>query len=240
MKIFPKIPGLVMKKLLFALIAYMTVGLLFVGCSSSSGSSIDAGDTLPAEDGYRLWLRYEPPGSITDAYREAVQQAVVQGDSETFRAIERELDTALGAMLGSSVSVVKEWTSRPAVIIGTPSTSELVRGLGWKADLDAEGPEGFVIRSCGIDDKPAIVIASAGEIGALYGTFHFLRLLQTGQSIEALSINERPRVQLRLLNHWDNLDGSVERGYAGRSLWQWDELPGKLDPRYTDYARVNA
>ncbi len=43
-----------------------------------------------------------------------------------------------------------------------------------------------------------------------------------------------------MLNHWDNMDGTIERGYAGRSLWQWNELPGTLGPRYVDYARANA
>ena len=43
-----------------------------------------------------------------------------------------------------------------------------------------------------------------------------------------------------MLNHWDNMDGTIERGYAGRSLWQWNELPGTLSPRYVDYARANA
>jgi alpha-glucuronidase len=43
-----------------------------------------------------------------------------------------------------------------------------------------------------------------------------------------------------MLNHWDNLDGSIERGYAGKSLWRWSELPDKIDPRYRDYARANA
>ena len=51
---------------------------------------------------------------------------------------------------------------------------------------------------------------------------------------------EKPKVQLRLLNQWDNLNGSIERGYGGRSLWKWSELPDKLDPRYTDFARANA
>ena len=43
-----------------------------------------------------------------------------------------------------------------------------------------------------------------------------------------------------MLDHWDNLDGSIERGYAGRSLWKWDELPATIDPRLHDYARANA
>ena len=47
-------------------------------------------------------------------------------------------------------------------------------------------------------------------------------------------------LRLRILDHWDNLDGSIERGYAGSSLWRWDELPDRLDRRYTDYARACA
>ena len=43
-----------------------------------------------------------------------------------------------------------------------------------------------------------------------------------------------------MLNHWDNLDGSIERGYAGRSLWDWKALPETVDPRLRDYARANA
>ncbi len=74
----------------------------------------------------------------------------------------------------------------------------------------------------------------------LYGTFHFLRLLQTQQPITNLSIASAPKINIRLLNHWDNLDRTVERGYAGFSLWDWHKLPDYLDPRYTDYARANS
>jgi len=74
----------------------------------------------------------------------------------------------------------------------------------------------------------------------LYGAFHFLRLLQTYQRIDALAITERPHIQHRILNHWDNLDGTVERGYAGGSLWDWHKLPDYKSPRYSDYARANA
>ena len=118
-----------------------------------------------------------------------------------------------------------------AVVIGTPNTSAAIRGLGWQAELTRLGPEGYRIRNARIGNRPVIAIASDGEIGALYGAYHFLRLLQTGQSIDRLDITERPKLQLRMLNHWDNMDGTIERGYAGRSLWQWNELPGTLSPR---------
>jgi alpha-glucuronidase len=143
-------------------------------------------------------------------------------------------------MVGSELRAVQQGIADGAVIVGTPDNSPVIRELGWTADLARQGAEGYVIRATRVEGRPAIVIASAGEIGALYGTFHFLRLVQTGQGVDGLRVAERPRVQLRLLNHWDNLNGSVERGYAGRSLWQWAELPGTVSPRYIDYARANA
>ena len=91
-----------------------------------------------------------------------------------------------------------------------------------------------------IKNKDVTVIAANSELGTLYGAFHFLRLLQTLQPISKLNISEKPKLQLRVLDHWDNLDGSIERGYAGKSLWNWAELPDKVDPRLRDYARANA
>jgi alpha-glucuronidase len=84
------------------------------------------------------------------------------------------------------------------------------------------------------------VIAANNDIGVLYGVFHYLRLVQTGQGVDTLNILSTPKVNHRLLNHWDNLDGHVERGYAGASLWDWWKLPDYKDPRYVDYARANA
>ena len=224
----------------FLSVILAVLAALSAGCPADDSPKQGMAAQIPEEDGYRLWLRYEPLGGLADPYRDVIQQVVVPGDTETVRVIGGELGSALAAMLGSSVSVVKEWTEKPGLIVGTPSTSDLIRGLVKELDLTAAGPEGFVIRAIRIEDQPMIAIASESEVGVLYGTFHFLRLLQTGRSIQDLSLVERPRVQLRLLNHWDNLDGSVERGYAGHSLWQWDELPDKLSPRYTDYARANA
>ena len=68
----------------------------------------------------------------------------------------------------------------------------------------AVGDEGFIIRSLRIDGQPVTVIAANTDIGALYGAFHFLRLMQTGQPIDRLDITEQPALQLRLMNHWDN------------------------------------
>ena len=74
----------------------------------------------------------------------------------------------------------------------------------------------------------------------LHGTFALLRQLQCHRPLAGLALSEAPKIQRRILDHWDNLDGNIERGYAGKSLWQWSALPGTLSQRYTDYARANA
>jgi len=192
------------------------------------------------EDGYKLWLRYAPPGDAVGDYRKIVRLVRVEGASATEEIIRDELRLALKAMLGDAVPPNEHGVRDGAVIAGTPGNSPLVRNLNWTADLRAVGDEGFIIRSARLEKHPVTVIAANTDIGALYGAFHFLRLMQTGRPIRRLDVKERPALQLRLMNHWDNPDGTIERGYAGRSLWQWNELPEKLSPRYADYARADA
>ncbi|HXG63736.1 MAG TPA: alpha-glucuronidase family glycosyl hydrolase, partial [Blastocatellia bacterium] len=211
-------------------IACLTVAILFF-----------TGATAKAEDGYRLWLRYDPlPRQVISAYRSHVTSLVVSGGSATLDAIRAELVNGCAGLLGSPVPVAKEVDRDGAVVVGTPKSSPLIAGLNWGRQLADLGPEGFRIRSVRISSRSVTVIASEGEIGALYGAFHFLRLVQTLQPIDNLDVSQKPRLQLRLLNHWDNLDGSIERGYAGRSLWEWKALPDATDPRLRDYARANA
>jgi alpha-glucuronidase len=195
-----------------------------------------------AEDGYRLWLRYDPlpAGKAETYYRSHITSVVVTGNSATQVAIRKELVEAFSGLLGQPVSATNQVSGSGAVIVGTPKSSPIIAGMKLDQPLAALGPEGFLIRSVRSGAIQATVIASASDTGALYGAFHFLRLVQTLQPIDALNVSEKPAFKLRVLDHWDNLDGSIERGYAGRSLWNWSELPDTVDPRLTDYARADA
>jgi alpha-glucuronidase len=194
-----------------------------------------------AEDGYRLWLRYDAlPDQNIQLYRQRVTAIVISGKSPTLDAIRQELSSACEGLLKASVPLVEVPQSDGALVAGTPATSRLIAGLKLERTLADLGPEGFLIRSLKLNGRSITVITSSGETGALYGTFHFIRLMQTLQSIDNLNISQKPRLRLRMLNHWDNLDGSIERGYAGRSLWNWKALPETPDPRLRDYARANA
>ena len=93
-------------------------------------------------------------------------------------------------------------------------------------------------------------ITANNPIGILYGAYELIRLQRT-DALSTLPKTEKPAVELRILNHWDNLDGSIERGYAGKSIWKWEEIKvgknGKggsisksLHDRIVAYARANA
>ncbi|HST20211.1 MAG TPA: alpha-glucuronidase family glycosyl hydrolase [Blastocatellia bacterium] len=194
-----------------------------------------------ADDGYRLWLRYDPlPGQMISAYRSHVTSIIVPGKSATFDAIRTELASGCAGLLGRSIPVANNIRRDGALIVGTTKSLPLIAELKLERQLEDLGPEGFLIRSIKLGRRSVILIASQAEVGALYGAFHFLRLIGTLQPIANLDVSQKPRLQLRMLNHWDNLDGSIERGYAGRSLWNWKALPDAIDSRLRDYARANA
>ena len=196
----------------------------------------------PDEDGYELWMRYRPVSDAArrDGYRRALTHLLVQGESPTLSAAREELASGLGGLLGTPVPVSRVVRGDGAVVAGTPAGSPLVASLGLDRALRGVGDEGFLLRSMPVGGRRAVVIAANRDVGVLYGAFDLLRRLQTGQPLEQLAVASAPRIRLRALDHWDNLDGSVERGYAGGSLWDWDSLPGALSPRYRDYARANA
>jgi alpha-glucuronidase len=190
------------------------------------------------EDGYRLWLRYEPvEAGMMAAYRARATGLAPGGDSPAIRAATAELARGLAGLTGRPVDVTP--TPRAgAILYGTPAASPAVAALDLP--LGDLGEEGYLIRSVQLDGQPVTVIAGNTDRGVLYGAFAFLRLMQTRQPVDQLDIRSAPAVQLRLLNHWDNLDRTVERGYAGQSIWDWHRLPDFTSQIYTDYARANA
>jgi alpha-glucuronidase len=217
-----------------ALPALRVLVLLIVAIASAAGAY--------AETGYDVWLRYVPVdnAALRESYRKTFSSIVASGQSPTLIIATKELQRAGLGLLGASPRIANAIDADGAVVIGTPATSPAIAALGWKAPLAHAGHEGYVIRSTTIGKHAVTVIASQGEVGALYGAFHFLRLMQTHQPIGALNLSQRPRLNRRMLDHWDNLDGTIERGYAGKSLWNWSELPDRVDPRVEDYARLNA
>ncbi len=176
--------------------------------------------TARADDGYRLWLRYDRIGDeqLRADYSAAATSLVLATptgtDSPTVTAARDELTSALRGLIAAEakITLTKAATDIPL------------------------GAEAFAIQS----RNGTVTITGGSDVAVLYGTFALLRRIQLNQPLDHLEIRDAPRIARRMLNHWDNLNGSIERGYAGKSLWKWDELPATIDPRYRDYARACA
>lgn len=198
--------------------------------------------SVTAQKDYKLWLQYEPENNpeITTKYRNTIQGMVMLGNSETSKAALTELDLGLGNMLGHKIPHQTDTEGNNLIIIGNKSALNASLQESLKLDFEKTNKDGFIIKTISIKGKKNIVITGKNDVAVLYGVFNFLRLIQTNKTIENLSIVDSPKTDIRILNHWDNLDRTVERGYAGFSLWNWHKLPDFIDQRYVDYARANA
>ena len=183
-----------------------------------------------ADDGYRLWLKYDliSNPALRKEYASIARFITCSENDPVSKTACLELQAGLQGLLGKPVPVQSSGFK--------PGTIELVLLPKGAPDADTLGKDGFKIQS----GRGRTAILAAHPSGLLYGAFEFLRYLQTEGKPGELSGVRRPRVQLRMLNHWDNPLGTIERGYAGASLWKWYELPETIDPRYRDYARANA
>lgn len=193
-----------------------------------------------AETGADLWLRYQRlPSELSASYSQTIRSVQFAGSDATMAAAKDEFLAAFEGLTGKAVQQVR----RPAaatLLVGTTS-EKVIADLGLEDELSRAGEEGYVLRTMDVKGGSMTVVAANSSAGALYGTFALLRRMQSGQSLENLAVVESPKYDLRLLNHWDNLDGTVERGYAGHSIfWNRTEEFSELEDFYRQYARANA
>ncbi|WP_229506982.1 alpha-glucuronidase family glycosyl hydrolase [Pseudoduganella rivuli] len=188
------------------------------------------------EDGYALWLRYAPLPGAARAQLQAQARTVVRlaPASPTTDAAMAELQRGLAGMLGKAPATGNTVADGALVLARAADLPDTVRSSLALADA---GTEGYVLRRTRLQGKNVFLIAANSDIGLLYGSFAWLRAAASGAPLESASA---PALKLRVLNHWDNPDRTVERGYAGQSIWDWWALPDIVDARYLDYARANA
>lgn len=197
---------------------------------------------LHAENGYDLWLRYQKVDNsqLLNSYSKTLAKLNFPVNSATLTEAKNELQQGLDGLLDTNLPET-DGISKGTLLVGTPASSKVLSGIhAITNEISGLGNEGFLIKTLKVNGTPCTVIAARKDMGVMYGVFHFLRLLQTQSDIKELNITQMPKLQRRMLNHWDNLNGTIERGYAGYTLWDWQRLPGYIDPRYRDYARANA
>ncbi|HTS25299.1 MAG TPA: alpha-glucuronidase family glycosyl hydrolase [Bryobacteraceae bacterium] len=196
---------------------------------------------LCGETGAAAWLRYEPlSDSAVRQYRTSVPaELVIYGKSPVIESAQSELIRGVRGMLGHTLRIESGLPAESALVLGTLAQ---LRQEAPQLHLDAAlGPNGFWLTTVHVGGGAAhTVIAGADDAGVLYGVFAYLRKIGTGDPVAPLSDQQTPYAPARWVNQWDNLDGSIERGYGGRSIF-WENLHVREDlSRVSEYGRLLA
>jgi alpha-glucuronidase len=210
-----------------------------MGVAARDGSAAVYGAVARPVDPEAAWLTYAPVDGTKVFGAGAMPDTIFRlGDAEVERTAEEELARGFRGMLGRVVREARGADglkgSKVFVVVGTQSEVETWRPLlkGTKTI----GVDGFRLRH----DGDAIVVEGGDARGALYGAFALLRLIAQERTLAAVDVTEAPSAPVRWTNEWDNPDGSIERGYGGRSIF-FDEHAVRADiSRVKGYARLLA
>lgn len=171
-----------------------------------------------------------------NSYKKLFQSVYFEGNSDKLQVAKDELHRGVFGMLGQKLEFTDTFSDDNTLTIASAKNLNTDLSALLEKELKNLGDEGFIIKSI----NNLLVVTANTDQGILYGTYKLLMLMQENQDLSAINRVEKPKIDLRILNHWDNLDRTVERGYAGFSIWNWQKLPDFIDQRYIDYARANA
>ncbi|MDA3615411.1 alpha-glucuronidase family glycosyl hydrolase [Polluticaenibacter yanchengensis] len=188
-----------------------------------------------ADNHYKLWLNYYPIENtiIKNSIVKHFNNIQVLNNDATIDIIKKELNIASAGFINRDVKFNTP-NSETGLLIGT--LDKLPNNIAQRLDGEFKSHEGFAI----FQHNNTIVITALSTVGLLYGTYNLLENIGANYPLTGVKNFSEPLIQHRILNHWDNLNGTVERGYSGASIFNWHTLPDYIDQRYIDYARANA
>ena len=195
---------------------------------------------LHAETGRSAWLRYAGlNGASVRQYRDAVPAVVASlGGAAPVESARQEVLRGIRGMLGRTLRVESGAPTESAIVLGT---LDAMRQAFPQAGLDGNlEPDAFWLKSVQVAGRRSMIVTAANDRGVLYGAFALLRKIALGESVTGLDEKQTPYAPVRWVNQWDNLDGSIERGYGGRSIF-WEGLHAREDlTRVGEYGRLLA
>jgi alpha-glucuronidase len=193
-----------------------------------------------AETGIAAWLRYPliADPAVQSRYAMLPTTIVAAGSSEIVATAAQEVANGLGSMLGRRMVISRSLVDGDFIVVG--SGDEVRRMLPSIAIQQPAADEGFWLATTNDRGRRVVIIAGRGDRGALYGSFALLRRVALHEPVDALNVVEAPAAPLRWVNEWNNLDGTIERGYGGPSIFfEGDRVAADLS-RARDYARFLA
>ncbi|MEO8593032.1 MAG: alpha-glucuronidase family glycosyl hydrolase [Candidatus Solibacter sp.] len=195
---------------------------------------------LHAEMGLDAWLRHAPLDETSArTYRAAVPAGIVNlTNSPVTKSAQGELLRGIQGMLGRTLRVATALPAEPAIVLGTVAD---LKSAAPQLKIDSEIPvDGYWLTTAAANGVTYTVITGSNDRGVLYGSFAFLRKIALGETLAKLNDKQSPYAPVRWINSWDNLDGTIERGYGGRSIF-WDKMNAREDlSRVGEYGRLLA
>lgn len=190
------------------------------------------------DTGYDAWLRYALIDSgLRARYASLPRGVLLLGDSPVLRSARDETIRGLSAMIGQPFVPLSAGGREPVILLGT--LDNVRRAIGDATIPRSLGADGYWI-GVNVGRDRALIIAGQNERGVLYGVFGLLRRVALHEDVAAFTAREEPAAPIRWINQWDNLDGTIERGYAGRSIvFEGGRVRDDLT-RVRDYARLLA
>jgi alpha-glucuronidase len=192
-----------------------------------------------AETGADAWLRYAPlDKSAPQNYTSLPASVVVLGESPVLNSARAELIRGIRGMLRRNLRDDKASLGENAIILGTfsamqPASANLLERTDLRED-------GFLLATEHVRGFECLVVTAKTERGVLYGVFALLSKIARGESISDLHETQQPSAPIRWVDQWDNLDGRIERGYAGPSIFFENENVRADLTRAGEYARLLA
>jgi len=172
--------------------------------------------SLNAEDGAQGWLRYAPVSPVPHSYEKMPAALVNLDPSPVTASAENEMLRGVQSMLGPVLRVEHRIPNQDAWVLGI--TGELHAQFPHYRP-PALGPEAFAVSELTAHGHRYWLIAGGDPRGVLYGAFHVLSGIARGENFPAIEGSESPAAPVRWVNQWDNLNGIIERGYAGPSIF---------------------
>ena len=195
---------------------------------------------LWAETGDPAWLSYDPidDPAVRNMYSRLPATVVALGNSPLLSSAQQELVRGIRSMLGRTLRIDTALPSESCILLGTfESVKQEIPGILLP---DSLAPDGFLLKTTAAKGQSVLLIAAPNDRGVLYGAFSLLRHIALHRQLDSLDEQHAPYAPIRWTNEWDNLDGTIERGYGGRSIF-FDA--GSVLPDLTragEYARLLA